>query len=662
MTRKFSMLRVHASIVSLIYITLVSILCATVPSEATRWKNPPVRNSRMNRFHDGELMDHGMAVNMTRMIGGDHVLRNDLFSTINRRRLASCSTLYPYVAIKTDAVGALADVQVVTVTVSGVNNPSARDWIGVMSPSNASSDICPNSAALYLQTGDTSALPLTCHYPVKFKFLESDPGYVPCSNPTCQQMVAGVCVIQTCSGSVSFRLINIRTDLTFVFFSGGLTSPCVITATAPLSFANPKSPLSAHIAAVDSTGTQMRVTWVSGSNIPQLVAYTGGTATSIITTFSPAQMCSQVANPAQDFGWHDPGYIHTAVLTGLTPSTSYSYYFGSAEAGWSKSTNFSTPPAVGASSVRAVIYGDMGKAERDNSTIHYSEPGSITVVDALAKRNDYDLIFHNGDISYATGFLVEWDSFLELITPIASKVAYMTTIGNHERNFPDGVSVYTKWDSGGECGVPYETYFPMPTPGRDKPWYSYASGPIHFTIMSTEHNWTAGSEQYNWLQADLAAVNRTVTPWIIFMGHRPAYSTYTAALDVLLGAPVDPNFPPQIEPLLLNGKVDFAVWGHVHNYERTCAVYNGTCLGLPTKDSAGFDTYNNAAYKAPVHAVIGTAGFVLSDPPTNNLPPWSLVRVKDYGYGYIQGDITHLNVQFVSATTGGVGDQFSFTR
>lgn len=37
---------------------------------------------------------------------------------------------------------------------------------------------------------------------------------------------------------------------------------------------------------------------------------------------------AQVTNPAMDFGWHDPGFIHTAVMTGLTPSTSYSYYFG----------------------------------------------------------------------------------------------------------------------------------------------------------------------------------------------------------------------------------------------------------------------------------------------------------------------------------------------
>jgi len=68
-------------------------------------------------------------------------------------------------------------------------------------------------------------------------------------------------------------------------------------------------------------------------------------------------------------------------------------------------------------------------------------------------------------------------------------------------------------------------------------------------------------------------------------------------------------------------QVDLAVWGHVHNYERSCAVYQGTCLGLPTKDSAGIDSYNNVDYKAPVHTVVGTAGFVLDDFPTTDVSP-----------------------------------------
>lgn len=59
----------------------------------------------------------------------------------------------------------------------------------------------------------------------------------------------------------------------------------------------------------------------------------------------------------------------------------------------------------------------------------------------------------------------------------------------------DSGSVYVTPDSGGECGVPYETYFPMPAPAKDKPWYSIEQGSVHFTVISTEHNWSQSSEQ-----------------------------------------------------------------------------------------------------------------------------------------------------------------------
>lgn len=55
------------------------------------------------------------------------------------------------------------------------------------------------------------------------------------------------------------------------------------------------------------------------------------------------------------------------------------------------------------------------------------------VADEVTSGN-VDSVFHIGDISYATGFLVEWDFFLHLINPVASRVSYMTAIGNHERS------------------------------------------------------------------------------------------------------------------------------------------------------------------------------------------------------------------------------------
>ena len=63
------------------------------------------------------------------------------------------------------------------------------------------------------------------------------------------------------------------------------------------------------------------------------------------------------------------------------------------------------------------------------------------------------------------------------------------------RDYVDSGSVYVTPDSGGECGVAYETYFPMPTSAKDKPWYSIEQASVHFTIISTEHNWSVNSEQ-----------------------------------------------------------------------------------------------------------------------------------------------------------------------
>lgn len=56
-------------------------------------------------------------------------------------------------------------------------------------------------------------------------------------------------------------------------------------------------------------------------------------------------------------------------------------------------------------------------------------------------------------------------------------------------------------------------------PGEDPStrnlWYSFNQGPIHFILMSSEHDFTQGSAQYKWILNDLAAVDKEVTPWIV---------------------------------------------------------------------------------------------------------------------------------------------------
>ncbi|KAM1229475.1 hypothetical protein ACFX2G_040646 [Malus domestica] len=368
---------------------------------------------------------------------------------------------------------------------------------------------------------------------------------------------------------------------------------------------------------------------------------------------------SALPSPAKDFGWHDPGFIHTVVMRGLKPSSSFSYRYGSDSVGWSDQIQFRTPPAGGSDELKFLAFGDMGKAPRDSSAMHYIQPGSLSVIQAVADEinsGNVDSIFHIGDISYATGFLVEWDLFLQQISPVASRVSYMTAIGNHERDYIDTGSVYILPDSGGESGVPYETYFPMPTSAKDKPWYSIEQASVHITVISTEHDWSTNSEQYQWMRKDMASVDRSKTPWLIFMGHRPMYSSSPGFLNV------DKIFVNEVEPLLLESKVDLVLFGHVHNYERTCAVYKSECKGLPQKDENGIDTYDHSNYSAPVHAVIGMAGFTLDGFSSGVNNPWSLSKISEFGY--LRGHATkkEMKLELVNADTRKVEDRFRITK
>lgn len=82
-------------------------------------------------------------------------------------------------------------------------------------------------------------------------------------------------------------------------------------------------------------------------------------------------------------------------------------------------------------------------------------------------------------------------------------------------------------------------------------WYSYEYGPVHFVVMSSEHNFLEDSEQYNWLVNDMMNVDRTRTPWLIFMGHRPMYTSSDEGSEKYLRKHLRDIY----EPLLIKFKV-----------------------------------------------------------------------------------------------------------
>ena len=80
--------------------------------------------------------------------------------------------------------------------------------------------------------------------------------------------------------------------------------------------------------------------------------------------------------------------------------------------------------------------------------------------------------------------------------------------------------------------------------------YGFDYGNVHVVMMSTEHDFTANSEQLQFLDDHLKTVNREKTPWLIFIGHRPMYidSTYTEGRGG--DQPVATLLREHVEPLL----------------------------------------------------------------------------------------------------------------
>lgn len=154
------------------------------------------------------------------------------------------------------------------------------------------------------------------------------------------------------------------------------------------------------------------------------------------------QMCG---GEAKGIGWRDLGALHSAALTGMSslPSRTQIYYiYGDSVTNvYSNETIFTTPLLPGertsssGANLKALLLCDLGRGndDKDDSETwdEYGRPAYNTSRFAAARAGlgDVDLVFHGGDISYARGFEAVWDFWLNMISPLASRVLYLTTIG-----------------------------------------------------------------------------------------------------------------------------------------------------------------------------------------------------------------------------------------
>lgn len=513
------------------------------------------------------------------------------------------------VSIRVVPSKSLANKEEVTVSWQINSPPSKQDWIGLFCPKTGQ----PNEVLDYF------------HITVSSTWKE---GY----------------------GKFKVFLYNLRTECEFRYYH--FDDSALLAVSETITFKHgANEPLQGHVSMTRNPG-EMRVMWVSGTEDTPVVYYGLFEHAMILKshgttrTYNASQMC---AFPASSVGFRDPGYIHDVLLQPLLTNTRYYYQFGDGQT-MSDVYNFTTPLPAGNPTPHMVItYGDQGVVDSPGSH------GTAARIIEEYRDNNIRKVLHNGDISYAMGYAYIWEQWFSLVQPYATLVPYMITIGNHEQDHwtggekdPSGAGngFHPIWgnfgaDSGGECGVPMYYRFHMADNGHSIWWYSYDFGLVHYVVMSTEHDYSPGTAQHAWLENDLKAVNRKVTPWVVITGHRPMYTSQ----EQLDEEEVAINMQKLFEDLLHTYQVDLALWSHVHSYQRTCKLYRNKCTADGT-----------------VHIVVGTAGRPI-DLEFFEDKPWLRFSSEEFGYGRLWiANATSMKYEFVTNKDRKVIDSYWFEK
>lgn len=353
------------------------------------------------------------------------------------------------------------------------------------------------------------------------------------------------------------------------------------------------APSQVHLAFGHDSSQEITVSWVTSDKTESTVSY-GPNPWNLdhVATGSSSQYTFR----SFYYGSYTSGHIHHVTITGLTPNTKYYYRISAQGAGASAfqppilggpigvADTFTTqpPPGPGAAfePFSFAVIGDLGQTADSECT-----------VTQVGRDPAFRFVVHAGDLAYADCFQPRWDTFGELVDPVARRLPWMVVPGNHEIEY-DAISNTTF--------LAYEARFRMPqvAPARFLPaaptskmdyfscqpsevvgcydfgnsFYSFQAGPVHFLMLNAYTRAGEGSEQLAWVRRDLAAVDRARFPWVVAVTHCPWYHSNAAHHE----EPHTAEMRAGLEGLFLRAGVNLVVAGHVHAYERTRPHFQGT--------------------------------------------------------------------------------------
>ncbi|KHN96134.1 Purple acid phosphatase-lik [Metarhizium album ARSEF 1941] len=451
-------------------------------------------------------------------------------------------------------------------------------------------------------------------------------------------------------------------------------------------------------------GTGIAVSWNTYEKLDQACVKYGAPDCSSLTE----QVCS--STPGTTYP-SSRTWFNSVTLTGLRPATKYCYQIVSTNSTKAtflspRQAGDKTPFSINAV-IDLGVYGEDGytiQMKQDKRDEIPSIPPSLnhTTIKRLADTiDDYEFVIHPGDLAYADDWALKGhnlldgkkafqailEQFYDQLAPISSRKPYMASPGNHEAVCeeipltsglcPDGQKNFTDFMTRFGSSMPASFASTSPDAAarvsanrarqlaRPPFWFSFEYGMAHVVMLDTETDFASApdgpggsagldsgpfgspGQQLDFLAADLASVDRSVTPWLIAAGHRPWYTTGDQASD-----PCEPC-RAAFEGLLYRYGVDLAVFGHVHNSQRFMPVVNGTA------DPAGLDNP-----RAPMYIVAGGAGNVEGLSAVGTRPAYTaFAYADDFSYATIRFvDPQNLRVDFYRSSTGELLDSSTLRK
>jgi len=251
-------------------------------------------------------------------------------------------------------------------------------------------------------------------------------------------------------------------------------------------------------------------------------------------------------------------------IPNLNPGTKYHYRVTNDT--YSHTGSFITAPPPGQTRVSFYGYGDTRAEYLDTPDDHNSVLGALLDDMDMNPDERQTLLVHLGDYVYngLNEFLWDRQQFnldpdYDHIYKTFANLPFMGVLGNHEGYDAHAEKNHICILNYQNIGELFRKYYPYHYPNRNRFYYSFDYGPIHFVIIDTWSYQGASSKQTiddvqaNWLKRDLKASNKL---WKIAMLHTPIW-------DCMKG---NETMQAQLTPILKHGGVHLVLQGHRHYY------------------------------------------------------------------------------------------------